>query len=284
MINLNILYEDQDLLLINKPSGLVVNRASTVKMTTIQDWFVEKFGQEYLTDSFWQKDQSYQKLIPNDFITEFGHPLEIWRARLGIVHRLDRDTSGVLLLAKNPGALLNLLAQFKNRQTKKIYQALIHGKLVEKVGQINAPMSRNPHNRLKYAVDNDGRPALTNYRVKQEFTTLNDETLEILATQSKIKVKKIKELYQAGFTLLEIEPKTGRTHQIRVHMAALQHPLVGDQLYSGKKRSKLDSFWCQRQFLHARSLTFTHPRTNREVTIEAPLADDLKNVILKMAD
>lgn len=278
-MNLEILYEDQDLLAINKPSGLVANKATTVKEKTIQDWFVDKFGEEYFTDKYWQQHPSYQNLIPKDFSAEFGQPLEIWRERLGIVHRLDKDTSGVLLLAKNPGSLMHLLAQFKNRQTEKIYLSLVHGKLTEKSGKIIAPMSRNVHNRLKFAVDSAGRPAVTEYVVKKEFDNLPDESIISLAKQSKFKAKKVKELYQAGFSLLELRPKTGRTHQIRVHMSTMQHPLVGDQLYAGKKRVKLDAFWCNRQFLHAMSLEFTHPGTGKRMIIEAPLANDLKEVL-----
>lgn len=279
-MNLEILFEDQDLLVISKPSGLVVNRAETVKEKTIQDFLIEKFGEAYFQASFWKGKNDYQAMIPADFVDDFGGPLSIWQERLGIVHRLDKDTSGVLLLAKNPGSLLNLLAQFKKRQTQKTYLALVHGRLNQKSGIINAPLGRSPHNRLKFAIDNDGRQALTHYELEQEFTTLNVQTLDLIAKMSKIKLKKIQELYQAGFSLVKIQPKTGRTHQIRVHMSAMQHPLVGDQLYAGKKRSKLDSFWCQRQFLHALSLEFTHPRSQKQLQIEAPLAKDLQNVIM----
>jgi 23S rRNA-/tRNA-specific pseudouridylate synthase len=140
-------------------------------------------------------------------------------------------------------------------------------------------MGRNPHNRLKFAIDNAGRPAVTDYVVLQEFSHLNEESVATLAEQSRVKTKKIKELYQAGFSLVELQPKTGRTHQIRVHMMAMAHPLLGDQLYVGKKRAKLDALWCQRQFLHAKLLTFTHPDTREEMTIEAPLAEDLQRVL-----
>jgi 23S rRNA pseudouridine1911/1915/1917 synthase len=278
-MKLNILYEDQDLLVINKPSNLVVNRATTIKAETIQDWFVKKFGENYFTAEFWQKDSAYQKLIPDDFTDEFGDAMTIWQERLGVVHRLDKDTSGVLLLAKNPGALLNLLAQFKQRQTAKTYLALVHGHFVDKNGIINAPLARHAQNRLKYAIDNNGRPALTNYEVKQEFSFLHEETIELIAQQSKTKTKKVKELYQTGFSLVEVAPQTGRTHQIRVHMSAMQHPIVGDQLYTGRKRSKLDNFWCKRQFLHASTLRLKHPRTQKELLFEAPLSQDLKQVL-----
>ena len=278
-MNLDILYEDQDLMVINKPSALVVNRSTTMKEETIQDWFVEKYGEAYFTGDFWQKDLSYQELIPTDFTEEFGDIMAIWQERLGIVHRLDKDTSGVLILAKNPGSLLNLLAQFKKRQTQKTYLALVHGQLLEKTGTINAPMARNPQNRLKFSIDNQGRQAVTDFKVVQEFTSLTEETVALVAKESKVKTKKIKELYQAGFSLIQLSPKTGRTHQIRVHMSAMQHPLVGDQLYAGRKRSKLDIFWCPRQFLHALSIEFIHPRTQEKIFLEAPLTRDLSEVL-----
>jgi 23S rRNA-/tRNA-specific pseudouridylate synthase len=172
--------------------------------------------------------------------------MTIWQERLGVVHRLDKDTSGVLLLAKNPGALLNLLAQFKQRQTAKTYLALVHGHFVDKNGIINAPLARHAQNRLKYAIDNNGRPALTNYEVKQEFSFLHEETIELIAQQSKTKTKKVKELYKQVF-FGRSSSTDCRTHQIRVHMSAMQ-PNFGDQLYTGRKRSKLDNFWCKRQF------------------------------------
>lgn len=278
-MNLDILYEDQDLIIVNKPSGVVVNRAATVKSATIQDWCVQKFGEAYFTDEFWQQDNSYQSLIPGDFTDEFGDPLTIWRERLGIVHRLDKDTSGVLLLAKNPGSLLNLLAQFKKRQTQKTYLALVHGHFAEKKGVVNAPMSRSSHNRLKFAINNSGRPALTEYEVEEEFSALNEATLNLVAQASKISMKRVLELYQAGFSLVKLSPKTGRTHQIRVHMSAMQHPLVGDQLYAGRKHSRLDTFWCHRQFLHAASIEFVHPHTQTKMFQEAPLTADLQETL-----
>lgn len=278
-MNLEILYEDQDLIVINKPSALTVNRSTTMKSQTVQDWFVKKFGEEYFTRDFWDKDLFYQDLIPEDFTAEFGDPLAIWQERLGVVHRLDKDTSGILILAKNPGALLNLLSQFKKRQTQKTYLALIHGHFSDKSGTINAPMARNSQNRLKFAIDNNGREAITEYKVVKEFFALNEKTIMQVTEASKIKTKKIKELYQAGFSLVEVAPKTGRTHQIRVHMSAMQHPIVGDQLYVGRKRGKLDKFWCQRQFLHAVSIEFLHPRTKEKMFFEAPLSVDLQQIL-----
>ena len=103
--------------------------------------------------------------------------------------------------------------------------------------------------------------------------------MQSIAQKSKLKINKVKELYQAGFSLVELYPKTGRTHQIRVHMTAMKHTLVGDQLYTGRKRSKLDAFWCHRQFLHASSIEFLHPRTQEKMILKAPLAEDLTKVL-----
>lgn len=274
-MNPKILHEDQDLLVLNKASGVVVNRALTVKSQTLQDWFAERFGEEFFNAEFWQTQTDWQELIPADFDSSFGEPLAIWQERLGVVHRLDKDTSGVLVMAKNPGALLNLLAQFKQRQTKKTYLALVHGKLAEKSGQIVAPLARNPHNRLKFAVDDAGRQAITDYEVQQEFSGLREDFLLELADAHHLRTKKVKELYQAGFSLVKLQPKTGRTHQIRVHMQASGHPLVTDLLYAGKKRATVDQLWCARQFLHASVLELAHPRSKQPLRLEASLADDL---------
>lgn len=281
-MKISILYEDQDLLVLNKNSGVVVNRAATVSTFTLQDWFVERFGEDFFSEEFWEAETYWKELIPSDFEETFGKPLEIWKERLGVVHRLDKDTSGVLLMAKNPGSLLHLLAQFKNRQTKKTYLALVHGKLTPLSGQIVAPLARSNHNRLKFAVSESGRAAITDYIVKQEFNSLNEDFLLDLSDKHHLRTKKVKELYQAGFSLLEVTPKTGRTHQIRVHMLAKGHPLVSDQLYVGKKRCQIDVLWCKRQFLHASILEFTHPRTGSLMRIEAPLSSDLENSLKEL--
>ena len=274
-MSFEILYQNQDLLLINKPAGVVVNKAKTVKEETIQDWM-----EDFLTN-LTEKEKSigWEELVPVDFSDEFGSPEEIWQERQGIVHRLDKETSGVLLLAKNPGALVNLLAQFKQRQTSKTYSALVHGKFKLKEGKLAAPIARASHNRLKYTVVADGKAAETFYRVEQELAALDISFLENFKKADK---KRATNAYQQGFSLVEAKPKTGRTHQIRVHMSAMQHPLVGDKVYSGKKRAKLDHLWCQRQFLHAKALTFRDPRSQEMMTIEAELTPDLKEVLAKL--
>lgn len=275
-MNLTILYQDKDVLCINKPAGLVVNRAGSVKEPTVQDWFIQ-FLQAQAAEV---APEDWQKQIPDNFSNEFGDPLSVWQERQGIVHRLDKDTSGLLLLAKHPGSLLHLLAQFRERQTAKMYQALVHGAPSLASGQIDASLARHSHNRLKFTVDPTGRPASTRYRVVDIYDTLPPMLLEDLALRSKLPRKKVAQIYQGGLSLLDLEPKTGRTHQLRVHLAALKHPIVGDIVYAGKKRARLDSLWCQRQFLHARSLTFTHPRTGQPQTVVAELPTDLSKILL----
>lgn len=267
-MQLEILHEDEDLLAINKPYGVVVNRSESYKLKVVQDWM-----EEHLKNSPPPEEKSWQTLIPADFTPEYGLPTEIFRDRAGMVHRLDKDTSGVLLLAKNPGSLLNLLAQFKNRQVEKEYLCLTHGKFTLESGTINLPIARRSDDRKKFGVVSDGRPATTIYQVEQYFSEFNQELLEENSRKN-FRVS----LYQ-GFSLVKCQPKTGRTHQIRVHLQHLQHPIVGDQFYVGKKRAKTDALWCPRQFLHASKIIFMHPRQQRQLTIEAPLPSDLNSVL-----
>lgn len=221
--DVKILYEDHDVLVVDKPAGLVVNRADTQKAETLQDWVAK-----YLH-------------IDGQGIGD----------RCGIVHRLDKETSGVLVIAKTENAFNNLQAQFKERRTAKKYIALVSGKVEPDEGTIEAPVGRNPFNRTRFSVVSDGRDAVTDYKV----------------------------IALAGdYSLLELVPKTGRTHQIRVHCKYIGHPIVGDELYAGRKTAKKQRTWCPRQFLHAGELTFEHPITGLKKTFKAPLPEDLEKV------
>lgn len=287
-----ILFENKNLLAINKPAGVVVNQAETQSEPTIQEWLREYLGEAAFQLELLAKNKpEWQKLIPADWQADFGTPEEIWQERQGLVHRLDKETSGVLLLAKNPGALVNLLAQFKQRQTQKTYLALCHGRFELKSGQINAPLGRAMRNRLRFAIDPAGRPAKTTYQVLKNFGDFNWQKFkeEVLTQLNELEQKKLKpllkrarQIYQPGFCLVEAQPKTGRTHQIRVHFASLQHPLVGDKVYSGSKRQSLDQLWCARHFLHAAKLEFFLPKgpswEQRQI-VEAPLTADLSKAI-----
>lgn len=283
MTDYQILYQDKDLVLVNKPSGVVVNQADTFSGETIQAWF-----RQYLAKQGPMSQKDWQALVPGDFNDQYGTPEEIFAGRAGLVHRLDKETSGVLLLATNPGSLVNLLAQFKNRQTTKTYSCLVHGKLNPKEGIIDAPLARSSKDRKKFAVVATGRSAKTYYQVLKEFSAqnlidtlvekrINDKTLDPL--EKKALNNKNLRMYEAGFSLVSCQPKTGRTHQIRVHLKNLGNSLVGDQTYSGKKRAKVDRIWCPRQFLHAAKLEFTHPRTQQTLKIEAELTPDLQKVL-----
>jgi len=228
MLKIKILFEAETFLAVNKPAGLVVNRAETVKTVTLQDWM--------------------EKNYPS--IRQVNH--EEFKSRSGLVHRLDKETSGVLLLAKTPAAFLDLKNQFKARKVQKTYLALTHGRLEPKKGNINLPIARVPGQRGRFGIVLSGRPALTFYQVDQILSK-----------------------YDQLYSLIEASPKTGRTHQIRVHFQHLGHPLVADPLYLGK-RLPADLTWCPRLWLHTRQIEFTNPETGEKQLIKAPLAKDLK--------
>jgi 23S rRNA pseudouridine1911/1915/1917 synthase len=269
---IKVVFEDQDIVLINKPAGVVTNRANSVKQPSLQDWF-EK---EYLGKNF---PDDWQNCVPQDFSPEYGSPEEIFEQRQGMVHRLDKNTSGIVIFAKHPGSLVNLLAQFRLRETQKRYLALVHGNFRVPKGNISAPIARARVDRRKFAVDVNGRPAETHYEVTQEFKGFRDGFLDKYEEKDQKILKQAERFYNQGFSLVKCWPKTGRTHQIRVHMAHENHPLVGDVTYLGKKRSKVDPLWCSRHFLHAEELEFTHPRTDEKVSFYAELPAELKQVI-----
>ncbi len=259
-----ILYEDDDLVVINKPPGMVANRADTTDEPTLQDWMAERLGEQPEFSHDWQEQ------VPNDFDVTYGSPEDVFKDRLGLVHRLDKDTSGVMVWAKHPGSLVQLLSDFKQRRVEKKYLALVHGKTQAPEATLSFPLGRASRDRKLFAVRPDGREAVTKYRVKQRFTSLKIEDLPVTDKRFSI--------YQ-GFSLVECWPKTGRTHQIRVHLAHIRHPLVGDTTYVGQKRSRLDPLWCPRQFLHAEQLTLNHPRTHEKTEFTAPLWPDLAKVL-----
>lgn len=283
MLKIDIISQDNDLLVINKPAGLIVNQSETTQEFTLQDWLIDYFKKNALDLDIDKK--SWQNLVPVDFSYEFGTPQEIFEQRKGLVHRLDKNTSGVLVLAKNPGSLVNLMTQFKNRQINKRYVCLVHNKLRVKEGVITAAIGRSNVNRMKFVVKAEGRMAKTKYQLDQYFTKIDEEKIAVFfdnltighGLTEKDFIKKAK-IYQ-GFSLINCWPETGRTHQIRVHLKHWKHPLVGDSQYLGKKRAKLDVLWCKRHFLHAAELSFKHPRSNELVTYKAKLADDLCQVL-----
>jgi len=227
---LNVVFEDSFILVLSKSSGQIVNRAKTTKgKVTLQEELEERFG-----------------------IRESEEGIG---GRAGIVHRLDKETSGIILVAKTQEAFENLQAQFKKRQVRKEYLALVHGR-APKSGKIEAPIDRNPRNRMRFAVVVGGRESITEYEVLHYYAR-EDESL----------------------SLLKIRPLTGRTHQIRVHLKHIGHPVVSDRLYLSRKQFKKDLNFCPRLFLHAFALSFVHPESGARMRFEADLPQDLEAVI-----
>lgn len=246
MISPKIIYSDNDLLVIDKPPGLVVDPAETVKEETLAD------------------------ILQKDF--------NIQLPRGGIVHRLDKDTSGVILVAKTIEALENLQNQFKERQTKKEYLALVHGEVV-KPGVVEGSIGRNPGNREKFIVLEGGKEAVTEYEPIKSLQLPVFSLQQIFSDFNKIQMRKLERQNYGEFTLVQCRPKTGRTHQIRVHLKYTGYPIVADEKYAGRKTYRLDKRWCPRIFLHAAKIGFRHPVTNGWVEFESPLPEDLKKAL-----
>ncbi len=218
-VSLDILFEDENLLVINKPRGMVVHPGPGHCSGTLVNALLHHCRE----------------------LSTLGGPL-----RPGIVHRLDKDTSGLLVAAKNNFTHQELSRQFKARLVGREYLALVHGKMPAPGGRISAPLGRHPRHRQKMAVVSGGREAITRYRVWA---------------------------YRGNFTLLRVFLHTGRTHQVRVHMAFLGHPVVGDPVYGPKNRQKLPLEFQDGQALHARRIKFVHPRSLETMTFTAPLPD-----------
>ncbi len=219
---LNIIYQDSDIAVINKPPNLVVHQGAGVKLPTLVNLLL-----------FHCKDLS-------------GISGEL---RPGIVHRLDKETSGVMVIAKNDKSHVNLSSQFKNRVVSKTYLAIVHGQIKQESGNINLKIGRDKRNRLKISNNSSSlREAETDWRVIERF-------------------KK--------FTLIEAYPKTGRTHQIRVHLDSIGCPILGDKIYgSHKKVNVLKNLKIDRHMLHAKKLEFLHPITNKNLSFTANPQDD----------
>lgn len=247
---IKIIYEDEDILVIDKPSGITVNKADTTRgEITVQDW-----SEKYLSIS--RVPQVAQVSRGKEVIARDAR--DTFFDRAGIVHRLDKETSGILLIAKSPDAFEDLQRQFKERVIKKTYIAFVHGKVVPESGEINVPVGRLPWNRKQFGVVADGREAVTRYKVLDS---------------------KYFETHKEHLTLLELYPETGRTHQIRVHLKYIGHPIFADFLYAGRKTSRDDRKKLSRVFLHAAKITFIHPTTNKSMTVESKLPSELEAVI-----
>lgn len=231
-IPIEVVHEDEDLIVVNKPAGMVVHPAAGVASGTLANALAFHF----------------QKLSSTG-----------GEARPGIVHRLDKGTSGLLVVAKTESAHEDLADQFRTREVSKSYVALVHGQVERDTGRIDQPIARDPRHRTRMAIVRGGRPALSIYHVSERFDR---------------------------FTRLDVELKTGRTHQIRVHLASMKHPVVGDEVYgSGRDKTvadpKLRSEIAKlgRQFLHAERLGFRHPRTKEQILFRAPAPTELQNFL-----
>jgi 23S rRNA pseudouridine1911/1915/1917 synthase len=234
-IPLNIIYEDDDIIVLNKPADMLVHPARGNLHGTLVN------ALSYYCDKL------------SSGLGEF---------RPGIVHRLDKNTTGVMVATKNEIAQWKIAKQFETRKTKKEYLAIVHGTPQLTSDRINAPLGIHPKIREKYAVrPENGKEAVTFYEVLEEFR---------------------------GFSLLKLFPKTGRTHQIRVHLSHLKHPIVADDMYGGKfvylwqlkdAEPEVEEPLINRPALHALSLEFKHPTTEKQVKFEAPIPDDMQNLL-----
>lgn len=221
-IPIDIIYEDDDIIVVNKPKGMVVHPANGNPDGTLVNALMN---------------------ICKDSLSGIGGEI-----RPGIVHRIDKDTSGLLIVAKNDKAHLCLSEQIKNREITKKYVALVRGVIKENDATIDMPIGRSTKDRKKMAVRKEGKKAVTHFKVLQRFN---------------------------GYTYLDIKIDTGRTHQIRVHLSEIGYPIVGDTVYSNGK----NPFGVEGQMLHAKSLDFKHPITKEQMHLEAPLPEYFKNVL-----
>ncbi len=239
---IDVVYEDDDVIVVNKPAGMVVHPGKGNETNTLVNALL------YYTNELADTGAYF---------------------RPGIVHRLDKDTSGLLVVAKNQRALWRLRKQFDSKQIHRIYWALVWGDFEEEQGTVREAIARSRKNPLKFVVDVRGKDAVTHYKVLQRFQYV---------------------------TLLEFKLETGRTHQIRVHANYLHHPVVGDQLYNGRenqlmrlpenlrKRGAHLLKMLDRQALHAKQLTFIHPTTGERLSFEAPLPQDMQDALNKLPD
>jgi len=224
-IPLDIIYEDTDIIVVNKQKGLVVHPANGNPDGTLVNAIMA---------------------ICKDSLSGIGGEI-----RPGIVHRLDKDTSGLIIIAKNDKAHINLSEQIKNREVKKTYLALVRGAINENEATIDMPIGRSTKDRKKMAVTKTGKNAITHFKVLNRYEK---------------------------YTYVEVKIETGRTHQIRVHMSEIGYPIVGDEVYSNGK----NPFGVTGQMLHAARLTFKHPITNEELNLEAPLPEYFKEILNKL--
>ncbi|MBX4187485.1 MAG: RluA family pseudouridine synthase [Candidatus Doudnabacteria bacterium] len=233
-MNIEILFEDDNYVGVNKPAGLIVHADGKTEEPSLVDWILEKYPEMKEVGEAWLNPEGQTIYRP------------------GIVHRLDRETSGVLVIAKNQKSFEDLKKQFQERETEKIYNAFVYGVMDEEDGVIDRAIGKSNKDFRMWSAQRGARgelrDAITVYKV--------------------LKTSK----QEGGLSYLEVSPKTGRTHQIRVHLKAINHPVIGDSLYAPKRDFALGF---KRLALHARSLTFK-TLEKKEITIEAPLPEDFE--------
>lgn len=225
-----IIFQDGSIFVVDKPAGWITNEAdTTTTQPVVQKWIRENFDYPLKGDK---------------------------ELRDGIVHRLDKETSGILLIAKTKEAFEKLQAEFKNREVQKAYLALLHGKVEPAEGKIEATVGRLPWRRDRFGVMPGGRESVSEYKV-----------VEFYAAE------------RGGYSLVEFHPKTGRTHQIRIHAKHIGHAIVADEFYAGRKTARNDRKTFPRLFLHASGISFIHPETGKMVEFESELPKDLSTVL-----
>ena len=200
--------------------------------------------------------------------------------RAGIVHRLDKETSGILLIAKNPEVFESLQRQFKERLVKKVYVALAHGKIAPETGEINVPVGRLPWNRERFGIIPGGRESVTKYKVLGYHRYHGQKELKARDTRG---TRGALDTLGETLTLLELYPQSGRTHQIRVHLKYLDHPIYSDYLYAGRKTARNDRKVLPRVFLHAGKISFQHPKTGETASFESILPIELQNFLNELS-
>lgn len=232
---IKVIFENSDYAVIDKISGIIINKSDTTS-----------------------REVTLQDIIDKTDLIDSNDPSDEFKNRSGIVHRLDKETSGILIIAKNSKAFFAIQKQFKERNVDKTYLALSHGEIIPKKGEIKAQVGRLPWNRKRFGVIAGGRDSLTQYLVLKSYQIR--ESGEVLS-------------------FLRLFPKTGRTHQIRVHLKHIGHPIFSDLLYSGRKTAKNDRKQLGRLFLHAQKISFNDPTTGERVEFESILPTDLKSFI-----
>jgi 23S rRNA pseudouridine1911/1915/1917 synthase len=230
-----IIYQDEAFFIVDKPSGWISNDSHTTTIQPVLQTWLRK---------------------------NFDYPLnEDEEKRHGIVHRLDKDTSGIMVVAKTGEVFEKIQAQFKNREVEKTYKALLHGKVDPPEGTIEVEVGRLPWRRDRFGIVPGGRASRSLYKLLQFIP--GD---------------------RGGYSLTEFHPKTGRTHQIRIHAKHIGHAVVSDEFYAGRKTARNDRQFCPRLFLHATEIQFTHPLTNEKVKFTSKLPDELEDALRKISE